>query len=119
MITFKAGPGANVPVLPGVANKLILAMGRQAHEPGEVPVEQIPDVLARLRQAFDDSIRDAPPPRHLQPAANGSHNGNGSSPRPQNSPAERTAPAIELFELSLLFELFNRAQRTRHPVRWS
>lgn len=107
MIIFRSGAGAGVPVYPEVADLLIAAMGRPVHEPGEVSVEQVPAVLAQLRLAFEDSTTHAPLTGHPQSGATGSRA--GCDRRSEISLAERAVPLIELFE---------RAQRTRDPVRW-
>jgi 6,7-dimethyl-8-ribityllumazine synthase len=104
LITFKSKAAGDVMMFGDVATQMLRLMGK-AHEPkGIITVEQIPDAIARLKQAAAEAkahAADKEEPRVEKVP--------GGSERPYVSIALRAVPLIELLE---------RARQAKEPVTW-
>lgn len=113
LITFKSSAGPNVLMFDEVALQLLDVMGKapslgQAHSAqGIVTVEQMPDVLARLRDAVDDSRLAAS--KRAKAGTGEAESKPGCDRRSSISLAQRAQPLIDLLE---------RSQRAQQPVVW-
>jgi hypothetical protein len=100
LITFQSGVCADVLMFGDVAYQMMELMGKEAGQRGVVTVEQLPEAIARLRQALeaDREARRQPPPEQE------------GEERPEKvSVTQRALPLIELLECSL---------RKKKPVTW-
>ncbi|MCZ4303877.1 DUF1840 domain-containing protein [Zoogloeaceae bacterium G21618-S1] len=101
---FKSAAGADVIMLGATAQAMFKALGRDADSPtGIVTVEQLPDAIARLKQAIDAD-------RAAQ--AKDDPDAEENAPRGMAAPVsfyQRAWPLLELLEL---------AKNEQKPVTW-
>jgi hypothetical protein len=104
MITFRSEVGPDIMMFDNVAHLMMDLIGKEHTKRGVITVEQLPDAIARLKQAVADDH-----------AAN--HGGNldeddadeeNAVSRPVGT-AQRAVPLIELLEISL---------SRQKPVTW-
>ncbi len=102
LTTFKSQAGPNVMMFEDVASQLLGVMGKDDSSEGIVTVEQMPDVLSRLRRLgeLEGLGRDGRKPTTPQAVDR----------RSAISLATRAQPLIDLIE---------RSQRAQLPVVWS
>lgn len=95
MITFKSGVCADVMMFSEVAKQMVEIMGKTLGQRGVITVEQMPDAIARLKQAIaeDRRLRAAPPPEN--------EGDEDDDKRNKVSVTQRALPLIELLECSL------------------
>lgn len=95
MITFKSGVCADVMMFRDIAKQMVEIMGKTLEQRGVITVEQMPDAIARLKQAIaeDRRLREAPPA--------GEEGEEEDDQRSKVSVAQRALPLIELLECSL------------------
>lgn len=102
IITFKSRATADTIMFGDVAKDLLSLMGKAFEPRGIITLEQLPDAIARLREAAESSRvaqRGQPEPDDIDPAR---------APVPV-SLAQRAVPLIEQLERSL---------RANQPVIW-
>ncbi|KAA3655460.1 MAG: DUF1840 domain-containing protein [Proteobacteria bacterium] len=106
LITFKSAAGADVIMLGKAAQSMFVALGKDPDSPtGIVTVEQLPEAIARLKQAI--AADKAARARDADDAAD-----DEDAPRGMAAPvsfAQRAWPLLDLLEL---------AQKEGQPVVW-
>jgi len=104
LVTFKSGVCADVMMFGEVAKQMMEIMGKEFTPRGVITVEQLPQAVARLKQAVaeDRQLRQgaAPPPKDEEEE---------EERRERVSITQRALPLIELLECSL---------RDEKPVLW-
>ncbi len=107
MIVFRSPAAADVMMFDDVARNMIAIMGKEPADRGVVTVEQLPEVIARMKQAIAaDHARHAGISEEDRPQTEAAPNG---SQRPYVSLAQRATPLVELLEYSL---------KDEKPVMW-
>src|SRR5574340_1074505 len=107
LITFKSKAAGDVIMFGDVARDMMKIMGKEPGEQGIVTVEQLPQAIARLREAIDaDKAREAQVGEDEQPKFEKTPAG---GKREYVSLYRRAAPLLELLEYSL---------KERAPVVW-
>lgn len=103
MITFRSEVGPDIMMFGEVAHRMMELMGKEKSDRGVITVADLPEAIARLRTAaaLDRAQHRGEPP------ADDSDAGSASA-RPVGL-AQRTAPLIELLEISLA---------RQKPVTW-
>lgn len=99
LVTFKCGVCADVMMFGEVAKQMMQIIGKTLGPRGVITVEQMPDAIARLRQAIEEERRL----RAAGPAA-GADDGEDDQ-RERIGIAQRALPLIELLECSLREEV--------------
>jgi len=95
MIKFKSGVCADVMMFQEVAKQMVQIMGKTLEQRGVITVEQMPDAIARLKQAVAEDHR-------LRQAPFADHEGDeDDDKRDHVSVTQRALPLIELLECSL------------------
>lgn len=107
LITFKSKAAGDVIMFGDVAKRMMEIMGKGASDQGIITVEQLPDAIARLRQAIEEE-------KAQQKAAGSQEEPEfekvpGGGRREYVSLARRAAPLVELLEY---------ARQEQHPVVW-
>ncbi len=103
LLTFKSKAGGDVIMFGDVAKQLLGAMGKAPDKQGIITVEQLPQAIARLKQA---AVHDKAPKTDDDSNVETRHAG---AQRPFVSLAQRAVPLIELLEHSL---------KAKVPVTW-
>jgi len=107
LITFKSKASGDVIMFGDVAKRLMEVMGKSPDDQGIVTVEQLPDALARLKEAVaEDKAQQAQPEEDAPPQVEKTSDG---GQREFVSLARRATPLIELLEYSL---------KAKVPVVW-
>jgi hypothetical protein len=104
LVTFTSGVCADVMMFGEVAKQMMEIIGKELTPRGVITVEQLPQAIARLREAVaeDHKLRQgAQPPRADEE--------NDEERRERVSITQRALPLIELLECSL---------REEKPVLW-
>jgi hypothetical protein len=102
LVTFKSKAAGDVMMFSDVAEQLLRIIGK-APGKGVLTPEQLPDAIARLKQAAAESKA-----QRVQNAAQ-EENAQKTDQRPFVSMAQRAVPLLELFERSL---------KANAPVTW-
>jgi len=108
IVTFETKAGPDIVMFGDVAVRLLQIVGKECGERGIVTAEELPDAIARLRDATaaDKAAHAGKKPEELPSFETA---GDGSF-RPYVSLANRALPLLDLFE---------RARRAGAPVLWS
>jgi hypothetical protein len=107
MITFRSQAAADIMMFDDVAQRMMLAMGKEAAARGIVTVEQLPEAIARLKAAIaEDKAAHAGAHDEELPDTEATP---GGGKRPYVGFARRAVPLLELLEYSL---------RDEKPVMW-
>jgi uncharacterized protein DUF1840 len=104
LITFKSEASGDVMMFSDVAAQLLGIIGKSLEQRGVITVEQLPDAIARLKQAATANkaqLAKLQEPEQEKSSAGGQ--------RPFVSMAVRAVPFIELLERSL---------KAKKPVMW-
>jgi chemotaxis protein histidine kinase CheA len=102
MITFGSEVGPDIMMFDEVAHRMMDLMGKDQSARGVVTVEQLPDVIARLKDAIE---QDKAQQRGQQPEDAGDED---AAPA-RVGLAQRAVPLVELLEISLA---------RKKPVTW-
>lgn len=108
LITFKSEGAGDVMMFGDVAHKLMEIMGKEPADKGIIVVEQLPEAIARLKQAIEED-RAA---RRGQPSAEEDEESDDEEARKKHDSvgvARRALPLLELLE---------HARREKEPVVW-
>jgi hypothetical protein len=107
IVTFQSKAAGDVIMFGDVAHHLMAIMGKEATPQGIITVEQLPDVIARLKAAVakDKEAHGRIVAEGLEPLE---EKPEGSAPQ-AISLTQRAVPLLELLELSM---------RKRVPVVW-
>ena len=100
MITFCSEVGPDIMMFDAIAQRMMELMGKENAARGVVTVEQMPEIIARLRAALE---RDRAEPRGDDRADD------DEDATPAVGLAQRIVPLIELLEISLVRKV---------PVLW-
>jgi hypothetical protein len=109
IVIFQSPASGDVIMFGDVAQRMMKLMGKEVTDKGIVTVEQLPDVIARLKAAIEEDKRqragltDEDLPR-TEPAVGG-----GANSRPFVTLTQRAVPLLELLEWSL---------KKKKPVVW-
>ena len=97
VVTFRSRAHADIMMFGDIAVQLLKLMGHSGAVPGALQPKDIPDALARLKQAVaaDKAASAARPPAQSQ------DNEEEEAPEPPVQLAHRALPLIELLEASL------------------
>ena len=103
IVTFKSAAAGDVIMFGEIAHRLMEVMGKEPADKGIVTVEQLPDAIARLRNAIaaDKAARAAQP---AEAETEPKHDG-----QPGVSLWQRAVPLLELLEWAL---------KKNKPVIW-
>ena len=102
MIVFRSEVGPDIMMFDAVAQRMMELMGKEKTVRGVVTVEQMPDVIARLKAAVEQD-------RALQRGGKVDADDDAGASAPPVGLAQRALPLIELLEISLA---------RRKPVTW-
>jgi hypothetical protein len=108
LITFKSAAAADVLMFGDAAQAILKILGKDPGDPrGIVTVEQLPDAIARLREAIeaDRARRSQPTPEEEEAARETGQTGMAAPV----SLAQRAYPLLEMLEYSL---------KEQKPVTW-
>lgn len=105
MIVFKSQATGDVMMFDDVGKRLLVIMGKSPDKQGVITVEQLPDAIARLKQA---AMQSKAPPKPADDEEPKEKTPSGSQ-RDFVSLAQRAAPLIEMLE---------RALKEEKPVVW-
>jgi Domain of unknown function (DUF1840) len=107
MISFQSSAAADVMMFDDIAKRMMEIMGKEASDRGIITVEQLPDVISRLKHAIAaDRSHHAGEREEDRPQTEEAPNGGR---RPYVSLAQRAVPLLELLEYSL---------KDEKPVLW-
>ncbi len=106
--TFKSSVGPDVMMFGEVADQLLEIMGKPKGAQGIVTIEEMSDVISRLKQAVDGSRRDAEAGAVRDRPSDSESDSEGDR-QPSISLAQRAKPLIELLQ---------RSQQANKPVVW-
>ncbi|MFY9326683.1 MAG: DUF1840 domain-containing protein [Georgfuchsia sp.] len=99
IVTFKSPAAGDVIMFGNVAKRMMEIMGKEATAKGIVTVPQLPEAIARLREAIAaDKAQRANLADEDQPRSEAAEDG---GKRDHVSLAQRAAPLLELLERSL------------------
>ncbi len=104
LVTFKSKASGSVRMFGDVATQLLDVIGKPLTDKGIITVEELPDAIARLRQAAGESKT-----RTKMDDGDDSETAQTDSRGPSVSLAQRAVPLIELFEYAL---------KAKEPVLW-
>jgi hypothetical protein len=107
MITFRSQAAADVMMFDDVAKRMMELMGKEVAERGIVTVDQLPDAIARLREAIAaDRARSRGEQEEDRPQT---EEAPGGGRRAYVALAQRAIPLLQLLEYSL---------KDEKPVMW-